>query len=318
MISPFLIGLLFGVVAARSHFCTMGALSDFFLFGSTRRLRSIASALAVALAGTALLAFLGWPVFGSGQSELPWLAALLGPLAFGVGMTLAGGCITRNLVRAGLGSAKAGLTLLVAGLVALAVTGGILAAPADWLRRPATVLSLPPGLLAAAAALAALALAAWVLMPARERGRARQDIIAGALLGLTVPLWHLLVTAGPLPPMPSFILPLGELLARWSSGPGAHAGAMLVLGTLAGAALLGLVRRSHRFEGFADAGDLQRHLLGGLLMGLGGGLAGVCSFGLAVSGSAALLPAAILGTVALAVGCRQTLRVLEGRSFFSR
>jgi hypothetical protein len=93
---------------------------------------------------------------------------------------------------------------------------------------------------------------------------------------------------------------------------------MLVLGTLAGAALLGLVRRSHRFEGFADAGDLKRHLLGGLLMGLGGGLTGLCSFGLAISGSAALLPAAILGTLALAVGCRQTLRVLEGRSFFSR
>jgi uncharacterized membrane protein YedE/YeeE len=296
----------------------MGALSDFFLFQSTRRLRGLVAATATAMAGTSLLAMAGHPVMGDGMAEVPWLAALVGPFAFGAGMTLAGGCITRNLVRAGQGSLKATLTLILAALATLAVTTGMLALPAAWLRAPASYLVLPPGWLAPLGLLAAACAAGWILLPAKQRSRAAADILTGVGLGLLVPLWHLLI--GPLGAtmMPSFVVPNAGLVRRVATGDGTLLGASLVVGVLAGAAVSGLIRRSHRFEGFVDGADLKRHVLGALLMGAGGGVIGACSFGLAVSGFAALLPAAIVGTVAMAVGCRQTLRVLEGRSFFSR
>lgn len=312
-----LLGLAFGLIAARSHFCTMGALSDFFLFGSTRRLRGLVAATATAMAGTSILALAGLPVFGSGGQNIPWLAAILGPLAFGAGMTLAGGCISRNLVRAGLGSLKAGVTLILIALTTLAVTKGLLALPAAWARGLATPVPVAGMGLALAGLLIATAAGAWILLPAKQRQRARIDILAGTGLGALVPLWHVLVRLDPLPIMPSFVYPNAELLQSVVAQAWAVPAAAFAAGTLAGAAVLGAIRHSYRFEGFGDAADLKRHVLGAVLMGGGGGLIGACSFGLAVSGLAALLPAAIVGTLAMAIGCRQTLRVLEGRSFFS-
>ncbi|WP_027134770.1 YeeE/YedE thiosulfate transporter family protein [Geminicoccus roseus] len=318
MLAVLALGLAFGAIAAHRHFCTMGALSDYFLFQSTRRLRGLVAATATAMAGTSFLALAGLPVFGDGTVTLPWLAAVLGPLAFGAGMTLSGGCITRNLVRAGQGSLKAGLTLVVTSLATLVTTAGILAGPAAWLRSWSSTVALPPDLLAPAGLLIAAAAAAWILVPAKQRIRARTDIVTGAALGALVPLWHVLVQTRPWPVMPSFVLPNADLLAALAAGESGWAGALFAAGTIGGAALMGLVRRSHRFEGFVDGADLKRHVLGALLMGAGGGLIGICSFGMAVSGFAALLPVAIVGTLAMAAGCRQTLRVLEGRGLFSR
>jgi uncharacterized membrane protein YedE/YeeE len=313
-----LIGLIFGLIASRTHFCTMGALSDFFLFRSTRRLRGLAAATVTAMAGTCLLALAGLPVAGREAAEMPWLAALAGPFAFGVGMTLTGGCITRNLVRAGHGSLKAAITLVLAALATLAVTGGMLALPAAWLRAPSLHLAVPPAWMVPIGLLVAAAGAAWVLLPARQRARAATEIATGVGLGLLVPLWHVLIGPQAYPVMPSFILPNADLARLALAGDAPLTGVAFVVGTLAGAAANGVARRSFRFEGFVDGADLKRHVLGALLMGAGGGVIGMCSFGLAVSGSAALLPAAIVGTAAMALGCRQALRVLEGRSFFSR
>jgi uncharacterized membrane protein YedE/YeeE len=313
-----LVGLMFGLIASRTHFCTMGALSDFFLFQSTRRLRGLVAATVTAMAGVSLLVLAGLPVVDRGAAEMPWLAATAGPFAFGVGMTLSGGCITRNLVRAGHGSLKAAITLLLAALATLVVTGGVLALPTAWLRAPTLHLALPPTWMAPVGLLVAAGGAAWVLLPAKQRSRAAAEIVTGVGLGLLVPLWHVLIGPEGFPIMPSFVLPNADLARLALAGNAPLTGVAFVVGTLAGAAMSGVARRSHRFEGFVDGADLKRHVLGALLMGAGGGAIGVCSFGLAVSGFAALLPTAIVGTAAMALGCRQTLRVLEGRSFFSR
>ena len=316
LVAALLIGLAFGAIAARSHFCTMGALSDYFLFGSRRRLRGLVMAAAVALLGTSLLGLQGRPVFPD-TVALSWLAVIVGAFAFGVGMTLAGGCITRNLVRAGLGSFRAAVTMLAAALVAACITTGLLAWPLQGLDVLAIHLTLPRAWLPLAGVVIGTALIGWCLAPAKERSRARSDLIAGAGLGLLVPLWRLTVSAEPLPISPALLLPLGDLLRLLVAATPARADVALVVGVVVGAAVTGRLAGTGRFETFADRADLGRHLAGAVLMGAGGGLAGTCSFGLIVSGIGALLPAAILGTIALALGCRQTLRVLEGRSFFS-
>ena len=309
-----LIGIAFGYLAARSHFCTMGALSDLFLFGSRRRLRGLVMAAAAALAGTCLLALAGLPVFLP-IAEPPWLAVVAGGLCFGAGMTLAGGCITRNLVRAGQGSLRAAATLLVAALAATIALTCVASLPVT--RLSGTTLPLSPPWLPWLGLVLAASAAGWCLFPAKERKRAMADLVTGAGLGVLVPLWRLLVVPDPLPISPAFLLPAADLAHALTGGDISGPGLALLMGTLAGAAVTGLLTGKSRLETFVDRADLARHLGGAVLMGIGGGLAGSCSFGLIVSGIGALLPAAFLGTIALALGCRQTLRVLEGRSFLS-
>ena len=62
-------------------------------------------------------------------TALGWLGALAGGAAFGVGMTLAGGCGSRNLARLGAGNLKSLVVVLVLGLFALMTLRGLLASP---------------------------------------------------------------------------------------------------------------------------------------------------------------------------------------------
>ena len=51
---------LFGIIAHKTHFCTMGAISDWINMGSLRRLRAWLLAMAVALLMSQLFQALGW------------------------------------------------------------------------------------------------------------------------------------------------------------------------------------------------------------------------------------------------------------------
>ena len=75
------IGMVFGVTVQRSHFCSMGCISDAVLFGSFRRLRIWALAIAVALLGSQALHAAGLVDLGGTGYRQPgvfWLGALLG------------------------------------------------------------------------------------------------------------------------------------------------------------------------------------------------------------------------------------------------
>ena len=123
------IGSVFGATVQQSHFCSMGGISDAVLFGSFRRLRIWALAIAVALLSSQTLHAAGLVDLGGTGYRQPgmfWLGGVLGGLMFGFGMVLAGGCASRNLVRLGGGSLKALVTLLVMGVVTYASTLGVL------------------------------------------------------------------------------------------------------------------------------------------------------------------------------------------------
>ncbi|MCI1193042.1 YeeE/YedE family protein [Calidifontimicrobium sp. SYSU G02091] len=103
------LAFVFGAIANRSNFCTMGAVSDVVNMGHWGRMRMWLLAIAVAIVGTNLL-------FHAGLIDLPktiyqrptlsWLSLLVGGVLFGVGMSLAGGCANKNLIRVGGGSVR--------------------------------------------------------------------------------------------------------------------------------------------------------------------------------------------------------------------
>ena len=103
----FLLGVGFGAIAQRTHFCTMGAISDVFFFGDWNRFRAWLLAMVVAMMGSQLLHLSGVVDLSESiylSSNLGWFGAIIGGLMFGFGMTLGGGCGNKTLVRLGAGN----------------------------------------------------------------------------------------------------------------------------------------------------------------------------------------------------------------------
>jgi hypothetical protein len=107
-----LFGLAFGVVFQRSRFCLVRAFREPFLTGDAEHTRAAALALVVSMLGFAILKFTDL----KDQNEWVFAAAgvgsLAGGLAFGIGMTIAGGCGAGSLWRAGEGQVKLWVAVL--------------------------------------------------------------------------------------------------------------------------------------------------------------------------------------------------------------
>lgn len=121
-----LVAIALGAAMHKARFCTMGAVSDWVNLGHKGRLGAWFFAIAIATGGVLSLEAadvvavqnksLGtFPPYRTAQ--FAWLRYLLGGAIFGVGMTLAGGCGSRTLVRLGSGSLKS-LVVFVATAIA--------------------------------------------------------------------------------------------------------------------------------------------------------------------------------------------------------
>jgi len=128
--AAFAASFVFGAVAQRSHFCTMGAISDIVNMGDWTRMRMWALAVGVAAMAFGAMAWLGWidplqTIYASGR--VIWLSAVVGGALFGFGMVLASGCGSKTLVRMGAGSLKSLVVFCVMGIAAFATMRGITA-----------------------------------------------------------------------------------------------------------------------------------------------------------------------------------------------
>lgn len=128
--AAFAVAIAFGFIAQRTHFCTMGAISDVVNMGSWTRLRMWGMAVGVAAIGFYGMAWLGWidahkSIYTA--SRIIWLSASVGGLLFGFGMVLASGCGSKTLVRIGAGSLKSLVVFFVMGVFAFITLRGVLA-----------------------------------------------------------------------------------------------------------------------------------------------------------------------------------------------
>jgi len=101
-----LFGAAFGVIFQRSRFCLVRAFREPFMTGDAEHTRAAALALVVATLGFAILKFTDLKDKSDWVFPAAGFGSLAGGLAFGVGMTLAGGCGAGSLWRAGEGQVK--------------------------------------------------------------------------------------------------------------------------------------------------------------------------------------------------------------------
>jgi uncharacterized membrane protein YedE/YeeE len=121
--SILLISLVTGIVMRKTDFCSMGAVCDLISTGDTGRMKSWLLAIAIAMLGVSILEFSGLVNVDGAyspyrSSELAWAGNLLGGLLFGIGMTLTGGCGSKQLVRLGGGNLKSVFVVIVIAFIA--------------------------------------------------------------------------------------------------------------------------------------------------------------------------------------------------------
>lgn len=126
----FALAFVFGAVANRVNFCTMGAITDIVNIGDWRRMRMWLLAIAVAIAGAGSLEAAGLVDLSKTIYTTPriaWLSYLVGGFLFGFGMTLASGCGSKTLIRLGGGSLKSLVVLIVLAVAAYMTLKGLFA-----------------------------------------------------------------------------------------------------------------------------------------------------------------------------------------------
>jgi hypothetical protein len=347
----FLLAFVFGAVANRTNFCTMGAIVDISVFGDWRRMRMWALAIAVAMAGTGVLIAAGLIDTAKTIYTVPqvrWVSALAGGFLFGFGMTLASGCGSKTLVRAGAGNLKSVVVMLVLGVSAYMTLKGLFAvwrvnALDPWRFDVGTLGAATADLPALATAFGAPALAKLALpfVLAAALGvfvfkdaefRATREMIAGGIvIGLVVVGgWYVSGHVGYLAEDPStleekffatnsgrmesftFVSPVAytlELLMLWSDTSRIVTfGIATVLGMLAGSAAYALASRTFRWEGFGSVEDVGNHIVGATMMGFGGVTALGCTIGQGITGVSTLAIGSFLALAAIIFGCVMAIR----------
>lgn len=331
-----------GAISHRTHFCTMGAIADVVNMGDWTRARQWVLAVGVAMVGFAVLVQSdaidpSKTLYANGR--FMWLSCALGGVMFGYGMVMASGCGNKTLVRIGAGNLKSLVVFLVLGLSAFATLKGITAVlrvnTVD-----AVAMAIPNGadlgaLLAATSQASSaqagiwsgyvlgIILILWVLRHADFWSF--ENLTASFGIGsLIVAAWWVSGSLGFVPEHPdtleavylgtssgrieamSFVAPVAQtldwLLFFSDKSKVLTVGVMSVVGVVVGSAASALHQHTFRWEGFANVSDLSQHLMGGVLMGVGGVMAMGCTFGQGLSGLSTLSLNSFVAVAAIVCG----------------
>lgn len=345
----FALSVCFGAIAQRTHFCAMGALSDVALMGDWTRMRQWGLAAGIAMMGFALLAATGTldpaqTLYASNRWS--WLSAAVGGFLFGVGMVFASGCGSKTLVRLGAGNLKSLVVFVVMALAAFATLRGLTAVvrvntvdrvgleSAAGTRIPELLAATWGGDLKLTTLLAGLllggALVAWAMK--RADFRRVDNLLAGLGLGAIVTaMWWTSASLGYVAEHPDTLQPAfvatnsGRAEALSFTAPLAYTldwllffsdksrvltiGIVSVFGVVAGSAVSAIASGTFRWEGFGGVQDLGHHLLGALLMGVGGVTALGCTVGQGLSGIATLSLTSIVAVAAIIAGGLAALKL---------
>jgi len=338
----FALAFVFGAVAHRVSFCTMGAITDVVNFGDWRRMRMWLLAIAVAIAGAAALQAAGLVDFAKTiytGAKVPWLSHLVGGFLFGFGMTLGSGCGSKTLIRVGAGNLKSLVVLLFLAVAAYMTLKGAFAPwRANGLDPVRIDVGAPTSDLGTLATTWGFGSAAKLWLPfaiafavgafcfaSRDFRTTRELVVGGLVVGAVIVAgWYVSGHLGYLAEDPatleetfvatnsgrmesySFVAPVAyllELLVLWTDSSRVLTfGIAGVLGMIAGSAAMALATRTFRWEGFGSVEDVANHIVGAIFMGFGGVTALGCTIGQGLTGISTLAVGSVLTLGAIVVG----------------
>ncbi len=371
LIAGFVIAFIMGAVVNKTHFCTMGAVSDWINMGETSRFRAWGLAIGIALLGVVILEMLGmvnlnssYPPYRNGQ--LIWAENLLGGILFGIGMTIAGGCGNKCLVRIGGGNLKSIFVFLIIGVVAYFMLNPFPGSDKTlfstlfypWIRPLAINLGTSQDLgtviageenavtVRLAIGLVLGLFLVWLAFKSKDFRSSADFALGGIVVGLCVLAawyvtsnvtvdvdgetyrlsqyfseWDMLaesdegkpgIGAALEPQSFTFINPMGQAVGYVFGGFNNALltfGVMAFFGVLCGSLAWALISRTFRIEWFASVSDVVNHVLGAVLMGVGGVLAMGCTVGQAITGVSTLAIGSFIAFGGIVLGSALTMKV---------
>lgn len=349
----FVIAMVFGFIGNKTHFCSMGAISDVVNMGSKGRLGAWFFAIGVATLGAQFLFLRGMVDLNASvylSPNLYILSYILGGILFGVGMTLAAGCGQRNLVRLGGGNLKALVVVIVLGITAYMTMRGILAVVRlNWVYAVNADLTAyginNQGLFSYIGAMlnledsSLLRLIGGFLIAfgfityafkQKEFRASFDNVLAGLVIGgCIIAAWFVTGYIGqddfdPVTPQGmAFIGPTGNTISYLMTFTGAEInfGIAVALGMIAGSFLYAVISGNFRIETFNNKSEMVSHLIGAVLMGFGGVLSFGCTIGQGVTGMSTLAIGSILTLISIIFGSALTMKVqyhlLDEKGFIS-
>lgn len=314
------IGLIFGVTGQITGFCLHRGLSEFWSGRTGYKLHAFAIALAVALAGTHLIASMNLVNLNQSLYLMPsysWFLLPLGGLLFGYGMSLANGCGARALVLLAQGNLRSFVVLLCLGIAAYMTLTGVLAPLRIYLNQltsfTPTAVTISEGLLRTIIIGSLVVLLLWFALVSKASGQRAKDLISGVIVGILIIAGWL--TTGwlgddPFEPIPvtslSFVAPIGDTIqyAMLSTGINLKFSIALVFGVLLGSFFSALIRRNYQLSSFESPKQMARYIVGGLLMGVGGVLAFGCTIGQGLTGLSTLAFSSVIAAITIIIGAR--------------
>ena len=298
------VGLLFGVFAQRSQFCLRAATVEFW-----RKAPGVKFSIWLYTFAAALL-LVQWMI----QSE--WLqtgairqlastgslsGAAIGGSLFGIGMILARGCASRLLVLSATGNQRALVAGLIVTVASQASLRGILSPlredVSSWWLVDAAERNLAfyvPEFAPMVVAVLLLALAFWL---GRRSGASPWVQLGGIGVGATIALgwaatqWHASWSFDVVAiKSVSFTGPSADTLMGVISEPQFPMtfDIGIVMGVFAGSFLAALLAGEFKLQSFTQESGLSRYIIGGVLMGFGGMLAGGCAVGAGITGGSVM------------------------------
>ncbi|WP_420402320.1 YeeE/YedE family protein [Nisaea sp.] len=323
------VGLVFGVCAQASRFCLRSASIEFW-----RGAPGPSFAVWLLVFGSALLfvQVLLW-TDNLPPSEVRQLAtagtlsgAIIGGAMFGAGMILARGCASRLLVLSATGNLRALMTGLLVTVIAQAALTGLLSPLRLDLSALWTVgadarnlnFHLPE---AAGIAAGAVLLAGALYLAFRSGLHWSRSLIAIALGGSVALGWLLTSALARVSFEPVSVLsvtftgPSADTLMALITQPALplEFSLGLVPGVACGACASALSRGEFRVEVFDQSTGMVRYVVGAVLMGFGGMLAGGCAVGAGVTGGSVLSLTAWLALLAMWLGSGACQWLMERR-----
>jgi uncharacterized membrane protein YedE/YeeE len=342
----FALGGVFGATAHRTNFCTMGAISDLVMMEDWNRFRAWLLAIAIGIAGSQALHIMGMIDLNESiylTPNLGWLGAIIGGLMFGFGMTQAGGCGSKTLIRLGAGNLKSLVVFLVLGVFAYMTLRGLIALArtemegltnidvsgsgaanqgiADFIAASG-VLDIETARLGATVLVVLFLF--WFCFKDSEFRGSKPDILAGLIIGLCVPAgWAITGIAGfdDFDPVQlaslTFVAPVGNSIQYLMTFTGSTIdfGVATVGGVIFGAFISAKSTGEFKLEAFAGSDDMLRHLGGAALMGTGGVMALGCTIGQGLTGLSTLAIGSIMAFTGIVVGGILGMKYIEEGSF---
>jgi len=126
------IGFLFGFFLQKGGLCGASAFSEIILMKDAKKLWGLWVCIVTGMVGFAALDLLDWVKLN--PKPFTWLSMIIGGIVFGVGMVLAGGCVSGSLFKAGTGHLNSIVALLGIAIGIAIVEAGPLIQFNNWMK----------------------------------------------------------------------------------------------------------------------------------------------------------------------------------------